>query len=96
MSANALHSIHPRFIADLRRALNHLYDPDELRRNPLFTALDALGHGSPSLLREALIRLIGELKPRSGLSPNADAWRVYRTTVSSNNSLRPRLRRPWA
>lgn len=73
------HPIHPRFVADLRRALNHLYDPDELRRNPLFTALDALGRGSPSLLREALIRLIGELKPRPGLSPDADAWRVYRT-----------------
>lgn len=72
-------ALHPRFVADLRHALNHLYDPNELRRNPLFTALDALSRGSPSLLREALMRLIGELKPRPGLSPDADAWRIYRT-----------------
>ncbi len=71
--------LHPRFVADLRRALNHLYDPDALRRNQLFTALDALDHGSPSLFREALIRIIADLKPRPGLSPDSDAWRVYRT-----------------
>ena len=71
--------IHPRFVADLRRVLNHLYDPDELRRNPLFTALGLLARGSPSLLREALIGIIAELKPRAGLSPDADAWRIYRT-----------------
>jgi CheY-like chemotaxis protein len=71
--------ISSRFVADLRRALNHLYDPDELRRNPLFTALGMLARGSPSLLREAFIQSIAELKPRSGLSPDSDAWRVYRT-----------------
>jgi CheY-like chemotaxis protein len=71
--------ISPHFVADLRRALNHLYDPDELRRNPLFAALGTLARGSPSLLREALIQLISELKPRTGLSPESDAWRVYRT-----------------
>jgi twitching motility two-component system response regulator PilH len=71
--------IHPRFVADLRRALNHLYDPDELRRNPLFAVLGTLGRGSPLRLREALIGVIAELKPRPGLSPDADAWRVYRT-----------------
>ncbi|MCU0500290.1 MAG: response regulator [Anaerolineae bacterium] len=71
--------INPHFVADLRRALNHLYDPDELRRNPLFAALGTLARGSPSLLREAFIQSISELKPRAGLSPDSDAWRVYRT-----------------
>lgn len=71
--------VHSRFVADLRRVLNHLYDPDELRRNPLFAALTPQVRGSPSLLREALIRIIGELRPRPGLSPAADAWRIYRT-----------------
>jgi CheY-like chemotaxis protein len=66
-------------VADLRRALNHLYDPDELRRNPLFAALGTLARGSPSRLREGFIQLIAELKPRGGLSPDSDAWRVYRT-----------------
>ena len=42
-------------------------------------ALGTLARGSPSLLREALIGLIAELKPRAGLSPDSDAWRVYRT-----------------
>ncbi len=79
MTDNAPRPINPHFVADLRRALNHLYDPDELRRNPLFAALGTLARGSPSLLREALIALIAELKPRAGLSPDADAWRVYRT-----------------
>lgn len=79
MTERSANAIHPRFIADLRRMLNHLYDPDELRRNRLFAALTTLARGSPSLLREALVRLIGELKPRPGLSPDADAWRVYRT-----------------
>lgn len=79
MTDNPANAVHPRFIADLRRALNHLYDPDELRRNPLFAALGTLARGSPSLLREALIGIIAGLKPRAGLSPDADAWRVYRT-----------------
>jgi len=79
MTDSAPRPINPHFVADLRRALNHLYDPDELRRNPLFAALGTLARGSPSLLREALIALIAELKPRAGLSPDSDAWRVYRT-----------------
>jgi CheY-like chemotaxis protein len=79
VSDSAPRPINPHFVADLRRALNHLYDPDELRRNPLFAALGTLARGSPSLLREALIGLIAELKPRAGLSPDSDAWRVYRT-----------------
>ena len=79
MTDGAPRPINPHFVADLRRALNHLYDPDELRRNPLFAALGTLARGSPSLLREALIALIAELKPRAGLAPDSDAWRVYRT-----------------
>jgi CheY-like chemotaxis protein len=79
MTDSAPRPINPRFVADLRRALNHLYDPDELRRNPLFAALGTLARGSPSLLREAFIQFISELKPRAGLSPDSDAWRVYRT-----------------
>ena len=79
MTDTAPRPIHPRFVADLRRVLNHLYDPDELRRNPLFTVLGLLARGSPSLLREALIGIIAEVKPRAGFSPDADAWRIYRT-----------------
>ncbi len=79
MTDGAPRPINPHFVADLRRALNHLYDPDELRRNPLFAALGTLARGSPSLLREAFIQFISELKPRAGLSPDSDAWRVYRT-----------------
>jgi len=79
MTDSAPRPINPHFVADLRRALNHLYDPDELRRNPLFAALGTLARGSPSLLREGFIQLIAELKPRGGISPDSDAWRVYRT-----------------
>ena len=53
MTDGAPRPISPHFVADLRRTLNHLYDPDELRRNPLFVALGTLAWlGSPSLLRE--------------------------------------------
>ena len=79
MTDSAPRPINPHFVADLRRALNHLYDPDELRRNPLSAALGTLARGSPSLLREGFIQLIAELKPRGGISPDSDAWRVYRT-----------------
>ena len=79
MTENVARPSPPHFVADLRRMLNHLYDPDELRRNPLFAALGMLARGSPSLLREALIGIIAELKPRPGFSPDADAWRIYRT-----------------
>lgn len=79
MTDSALRPVHPRFVADLRRVLNHLYDPDELRRSPLFAALAVVARGSPSLLRAALIQCIAELKPRAGLSPDSGAWRVYRT-----------------
>jgi CheY-like chemotaxis protein len=66
------------FYSDLRRALYHLYDPDDLRRNPLFLHLSAEHHGNALALRDLLIAAIAQLKPAAEVSPESSAWRTYR------------------
>lgn len=65
------------FTRALHRALHHLYDPVELRLNPLAGWLD-LGRGdSPSALREMILKAIAALKPGPRLAEDSTAWRVY-------------------
>lgn len=66
------------FIIALRRALHHLYDVIELRKNPLCALFSAGGSHDPMALRQILEEGIHALKPASGLSPTSDAWRTYR------------------
>lgn len=66
------------FVRDLRRALYHLYDPDELRRNPVFALFSPEHGGSPSALRDLLVAAIATLKPAAGVSADSNAWRTHR------------------
>jgi CheY-like chemotaxis protein len=66
------------FLQHLRGALNHLYEPDYLRRSPI---ADALGLGgrfrAASLLQRALIDAIEALAPPCDGLSEARAWLLY-------------------
>jgi len=67
-----------QFLKSLRGALNHLYDPDHLRRSPLaalFGVADRLD--TPSSLRRILTEAIESLKPGSDERPQSATWRTY-------------------
>lgn len=66
------------FIVALRRALHHLYDIIELRRNPLCALFNCGSANDVAALRQILEEGINTLKPAPGLSPTSDAWRTYR------------------
>ncbi len=67
------------FIRELRRALRHLYDPDELRRSALKALLPVDEHEGPISLQRLLVQAIEALKPGSTVSTQSTAWRTYRT-----------------
>jgi CheY-like chemotaxis protein len=66
------------FVRELQRALQHLYDPAELRRSPLL-ALFAVGkHRNPaSALQKILLDAIEALRPGGDVPLHANAWRIY-------------------
>jgi CheY-like chemotaxis protein len=66
------------FLAHLRDALNHLYDPERLRRNPL-AALFGVAHrfDTASALQRILTDAIQSLKPPPGEPPQSPAWQIY-------------------
>ncbi|MCS7059769.1 MAG: response regulator [Anaerolineae bacterium] len=66
------------FVFHLRRALRHLYDPIELRKNPLLVLFGFSGDGAIVAMRQTLEAAIRSMKPPAGLSPQSDAWRAYR------------------
>lgn len=66
------------FILALRRALRHLYDIVELRKNPLCALFNFGGMHDAAALRQILEEGINALKPAANLSPTSDAWRTYR------------------
>lgn len=63
---------------DLQRALRHLYDPGELRRNPL---VELLGidprEDAPSIMRRTLTDAIKSLNPGSKVPRDSTAMRIY-------------------
>ncbi len=66
------------FIHHLRRALNHLYEPDVLRASPLAPLLLPPQQArQPMALSRALTEAIESLKPALGTPPEAPAWRIY-------------------
>jgi len=71
-STNAL------FFRELRLALQHLYDPAELRRSPLLRVFGVDGEEDPpAALRQLLLKAIEALKPGPNVPPQANAWRLY-------------------
>ncbi|HEY64301.1 MAG TPA: response regulator [Caldilineae bacterium] len=66
------------FLLHLRDALNHLYNPERLRRNPLATLFGVADRfDTASALQRILIDAIETLKPPPGEPPQSPAWRVY-------------------
>lgn len=68
------------FLKHLRDALNHLYDADHLRANPLGAML-GLGDrfDAPAALRNTLIEAVAALKPGDGDPAAERAWRYHDT-----------------
>jgi CheY-like chemotaxis protein/signal transduction histidine kinase len=66
-------------VAELRRALNHLYDPAELRASPLLERFGfAAQRDAGAALRRTLTDAICALKPDRSTPAGANAWRIHR------------------
>lgn len=66
------------FVGDVRRALNHLYDPDELRRSPLAAAFGVAGDfDAAATLQRILTDAVEALRPAADDPPQARGWRIY-------------------
>jgi CheY-like chemotaxis protein len=66
------------FLNSLRRALQHLYDPGELRRNPLQSLLGIDSSADRvTALRKILQDAIQALKPDEKIPLESNAWRIY-------------------
>ncbi len=66
------------FVAELHKALQHLYDPGELRKSRLLTLFSLDKHPTPlSALRQNLLNSIQALKPGSHVPAHALEWRLY-------------------
>ncbi len=66
------------FVSHVRSALNHLYDPDELRRSPLAAAFGIAGDfDAAATLQRLLIDAIEALRPAADDPPQSRGWRIY-------------------
>ncbi len=66
------------FTRELRRALQHLYDPASLGKSQLIELLSIEAEDdSPTALCNTLLAAIEGLKPSASVPPQANAWRVY-------------------
>lgn len=67
-----------QFLKHLRDGLNHLYDPNRLRRSHLSSLFDVANRfDTPSSLQRILTEAIESLKPEAGVPSQSPAWRVY-------------------
>ncbi|MBN1811651.1 MAG: response regulator [Anaerolineae bacterium] len=67
-----------QFLKHLRDALNHLYDPDRLRRSPLTSVFNVTDRfDTPSALQHILIKAIESLKPETSEPPRSHNRQVY-------------------
>jgi CheY-like chemotaxis protein len=66
------------FLEHLRKALNHLYEPDRLRRNPLAALFGVANRlDTFSTLQRILTEAIGSLEPTADEPPQSRAWEIY-------------------
>jgi len=66
------------FLKHLRDALNHLQDPNRLRRSPLAPLFGvARRFDTPSALRCILVEAIESLEPKADEPSHSRAWRIY-------------------
>ena len=67
-----------QFLEYLREALNHLYDPERLRKSPLANLFGVANRfDMASALQRLLIDAIASLKPPTGEPPQSPAWQIY-------------------
>jgi CheY-like chemotaxis protein len=67
-----------QFLKHLRDALNHLYDPDRLRRSSLAQVFNVADRfDTPSALRHILTEAIESLKPEAGEPPRSHNRQIY-------------------
>jgi len=67
-----------QFLKHLRDALNHLYDPDRLRRSALATLFGVADRfDAPSSLQRILTEAIESLKPKADELPRSHSRRIY-------------------
>jgi len=66
------------FVQELRKALNHLYEPHCLRRSPLAALFGVANRfDTPSALARILTEAIETFKPAPGEPPRSPAWELY-------------------
>jgi CheY-like chemotaxis protein/transcriptional regulator with XRE-family HTH domain len=66
------------FLLHLRDALNHLYNPERLRQNPLAALFGVANRfDTASALQRILTDAIQALKPPAGEPPQSPAWQIY-------------------
>lgn len=66
------------FLKHLRDALNHLQDPNRLRRNPLAALFGVANRvDTPSALQRILVEGIEALEPKADEPSHSRAWRIY-------------------
>jgi CheY-like chemotaxis protein len=66
------------FLEQLREALQHLYDPDQLRRSPLAAFFGLANRFDTSTaMRNVLVEAIDALKPKDDNPSQERAWRIY-------------------
>jgi CheY-like chemotaxis protein len=66
------------FIDYLRDALNHLYNADQLRKNPLAVILGVADRfESSTTLRKSLLEAIDSFRPSSEEPVDSHTWRIY-------------------
>jgi CheY-like chemotaxis protein len=65
-------------VVELRRVLQHLYDPGELSKSALLEPLGLRAHRNPvPALRRILTNAIQALKPGADVPMHSNAWRLY-------------------
>lgn len=78
MGQNQDTALNEQFLKYLRIALNHLYDPDELRQNPLASFFHVEGHfDTPSAIQRILTRAIESFKTQPELPSYTHNQKVY-------------------
>jgi CheY-like chemotaxis protein len=67
-----------QYLGYLHRALNHLYEPDRLRQNPLAALFGVANRPDTfSALQDILIGAIESLEPEAGQPSQPGAWEIY-------------------
>lgn len=67
-----------QFLKHLRDALNHLHDPNRLRRSPLAALFGVANRfDTPSALQRILTEAIESLEPEANEPSHSRAWRIY-------------------